>query len=543
MPELTFPFADGETWRITCGYADKTGCGHTNNAWNRYALDFQHTSGGAGTQGRPILAAADGVVDIAGWGGENSFGWYVRLDHPNGFETIYAHMEAEPVVEPGQTVERGDVLGGTGCTGRCTGPHIHFVLLHNGPSVPPEPMCGAQGFDDGQVHTGCESPPPLPPEPKGAGEPGDATCDGAADSIDAAVLLQTNAGVLPVPGCPGAADVNWDDALDPLDSALILQSNAGIIPSLWRGSWSSGAPMPTARTEVTSALLGSKIFVIGGFHGSGANSNTVEVYDTATNTWPAGYAPYPHPVDHAVAASALGKVFVFGGYTTFGGRVVSPAAHEYDPATNTWTPLTDLPFPRAAAAAVTANDLIYIFGGVGPNAATPVVYDPWSNSYDLLAPMTAEREHLSAAAIDGLIYVAGGRQNGNQNIDVTEVYDPFWDTWQPAPPLPTPRGGLAASTVESQVHTLGGEDLSPGGSTFPEHEVFSPATGWWKPAPPLPTPRHGLTAQVVGNKLYVIGGGPQPNLSVSNAVEIFSAPERLSPRPALLTSPPIQTRF
>jgi hypothetical protein len=68
---------------------------------------------------------------------------------------------------------------------------------------------------------------------------------------------------------------------------------------------------------------------------------------------------------------------------------------------------------------------------------------------------------------------------------------------------------------------VGGEDLSPGGSTYPQHEVYDPATDSWQPGPPLPTPRHGLAAQVVGGRLYVIGGGPTPNLSVSSAVEIF----------------------
>lgn len=165
-PELTLPFSEGEPWLITCGYADATGCQHKDNDWNRYALDFQHTAGAQATAGRPALAAADGTVEIAGWGGGDSFGWYVQLDHDDGYRTIYAHLDERPGVEPGQAVSRGDMLGRAGCTGLCTGPHIHFVLMHNGKSIPPEPMCGQTGLDTGQIHTGCAPPSgPVPDRP------------------------------------------------------------------------------------------------------------------------------------------------------------------------------------------------------------------------------------------------------------------------------------------------------------------------------------------------------------------------------------------
>ncbi|MDZ4278691.1 MAG: hypothetical protein U1B78_06080 [Dehalococcoidia bacterium] len=69
QPQLAFPFSPGQSWRITCGYADGDGCQHPNNDWNRYALDLQHVDGGAATEGQPVRASAPGTVDIAGWGG------------------------------------------------------------------------------------------------------------------------------------------------------------------------------------------------------------------------------------------------------------------------------------------------------------------------------------------------------------------------------------------------------------------------------------------------------------------------------------------
>jgi hypothetical protein len=66
--------------------------------------------------------------------------------------------------------------------------------------------------------------PPTPPRPLG-----DFNCDGAINSIDAAIILQISAGlIVPLP-CTGDGDVNHDDELNPIDAALILQYTAGLI--------------------------------------------------------------------------------------------------------------------------------------------------------------------------------------------------------------------------------------------------------------------------------------------------------------------------
>lgn len=80
-------------------------------------------------EGTPVLAAADGVVRIAG--AHSSYGNYVRILHANGDETLYAHMQYL-YVRAGQSVRQGQVIGASGQTGNVTGPHLHFELLHEG---------------------------------------------------------------------------------------------------------------------------------------------------------------------------------------------------------------------------------------------------------------------------------------------------------------------------------------------------------------------------------------------------------------------------
>ena len=286
------------------------------------------------------------------------------------------------------------------------------------------------------------------------------------------------------------------------------------------GTWGEGAPMPTARTEVTSAVVDGVIYVIGGFRATGGNTDVVEAYDTAGDSWSV-QTPLPQNLDHAGAAAVGDKVYVVGGYISLFQGTISAATYEYDPVADTWTARAPMPLARAAAATVLVDGIIYVLGGVGPQETIPLAYNPASNSWTQLAPIAAAREHLTASVVDGKIYVIGGRQNVTENVDTVEVYDPATDTWQTLAPIPTARGGLASGELAGRVHVVGGEDLSPGGATFSEHEVYDPASASWQSALPLPTARHGLTAQVVSNKLYVLGGGPTPGLSVSSAVEIF----------------------
>jgi N-acetylneuraminic acid mutarotase len=285
------------------------------------------------------------------------------------------------------------------------------------------------------------------------------------------------------------------------------------------GTWTSGATMPTARTEVTAATIGDVIYVIGGFP-TGAHTNVVEAYDISENSW-STKAPLPQAIDHAGAATVNGKLYVIGGYINLFNGTISSATYEYDPLEDEWTPRASMPLARAAAATVEVGGVIYVLGGVGPQATVPLSYNPANNTWAQGAPISAPREHLTASVEDGLIYVIGGRQNGTQNVATVEVYDPVANDWETHAPLPTARGGLASGTLGGSVHVVGGENLAPGGSTYPQHEVYDPDSDTWMPGPPLPTPRHGLAAQVVGGKLYVIGGGPTPGFSTSGAVEIF----------------------
>lgn len=78
-----------------------------------------------------ILAADSGTVTVSGWPDNGGYGMRVIIDHGNGFQTLYAHLQATYVVT-GQTVARGNPIGKMGSTGRSTGTHLHFEIHKGG---------------------------------------------------------------------------------------------------------------------------------------------------------------------------------------------------------------------------------------------------------------------------------------------------------------------------------------------------------------------------------------------------------------------------
>lgn len=82
----------------------------------------------AGKTGQAVFAASSGKIIISkssGWNG--GYGNYVVIEHSNGVQTLYAHLNSVSV-KSGQWVEQGQVIGGLGNTGRSTGPHLHFEV-------------------------------------------------------------------------------------------------------------------------------------------------------------------------------------------------------------------------------------------------------------------------------------------------------------------------------------------------------------------------------------------------------------------------------
>lgn len=124
---MTKPVAEG---RLTSGHGYRLDPFGKRKRQHHNGVDY------AAPIGTSVFAAGDGV--ITKFYKSKSYGNYVRIEHSNGFSTAYAHLESfSKAVKSGHKVERGQVIGYVGNTGRSTGPHLHFELIHKGQFIDP----------------------------------------------------------------------------------------------------------------------------------------------------------------------------------------------------------------------------------------------------------------------------------------------------------------------------------------------------------------------------------------------------------------------
>ncbi len=88
----------------------------------------------ANNSGTPIYATKSGCVTTAAY--NYAYGYYVTINHMDGYSSLYGHM-TNYIVSEGQYVTRGEVIGYMGSTGWSTGPHLHFTIYYNGATVNP----------------------------------------------------------------------------------------------------------------------------------------------------------------------------------------------------------------------------------------------------------------------------------------------------------------------------------------------------------------------------------------------------------------------
>jgi N-acetylneuraminic acid mutarotase len=272
--------------------------------------------------------------------------------------------------------------------------------------------------------------------------------------------------------------------------------------------WSTRASLLESNSEMAVAQLGTKIYVFGGYPSSRVTVTTVQVYDSATDTWQFT-TPLPIPLNHSMAAAANGKIYVIGGQTNAdsSGSFVN-SVFEFDPSTTNWLPKAAMPTARSAGAIAVIGNLLYVAGGRPPRGQDFAVYNVASNQWTTLTNMPTGRNHLAAAAINGKIYVAGGRLEAgftSPMTDVLEMYDPDLGIWVSKATLRRPRGGVNGIAVSGLFYVFGGE--GPNG-VFPDHDVYVAAQDRWYHLEPIPVPVHGVTgAAFLNGWIHLPGGG------------------------------------
>jgi N-acetylneuraminic acid mutarotase len=291
-------------------------------------------------------------------------------------------------------------------------------------------------------------------------------------------------------------------------------------------------------------------------------------------------APIPDPPNMYVGvAAARGFLFVVGGSRTQGNQVVlSPAASVYDPATDKWEKLPDLPRPfwmpnvagvgdrlfvlgaqavtdvveydfarrvwvarkampvmvgRGAAAVGVSGTKILVAGGVMPGQSANMLntgvrvpdflaYDTATDTWETLPELALPVGYAVGAVLGREFWVIGGSTDFVRTDQVNAFH---LDTrkWSDKPPLPITLSSAAVGVVKGRLFVVGGIASSTGMIT-PDTLEASPTTGMWRQAGPMKTPRFATGAAVIGDRLYVPAGAANVGgsaIAAVNALEVL----------------------
>lgn len=177
-------------------------------------------------------------------------------------------------------------------------------------------------------------------------------------------------------------------------------------------AWSSRAPMPTARSAMAHDVIDGKIYVAGGRPPRG---HDFAVYDPKADKWTT-LPDLPTARNHFAAAAIGGKLYLAGGRFGAGFRSEITAVLEvYDPATNAWTTKTPMSTARSGLNGIAVNGCFHTFGGehpsAGPSGVFPhhEVYDPSTDRWTRLPDMPIPIHGVTGLAqAGGWIHLPGG---------------------------------------------------------------------------------------------------------------------------------------
>lgn len=185
-------------------------------------------------------------------------------------------------------------------------------------------------------------------------------------------------------------------------------------------TWTERTRLPQATWAAAAVTFQERIYLISGtsapnFSSSPAVPHT-QVYTPGTDSWSTNYAPIPLPRNHMAAVRIGTQVYVSPGRTANATDLADRRFHRYDLVRNMWTELAPLPeFYRSGSAMAQVYGTLYLIGGEGAGSVLNKVhaYDPGSNAWRRVPDLPEGRHGMGAVTVGNVIYVPGGGfQNG-----------------------------------------------------------------------------------------------------------------------------------
>lgn len=254
--------------------------------------------------------------------------------------------------------------------------------------------------------------------------------------------------------------------------------------------------MPTSRLYTVTALVGDKIYVMGG--NDYTNYRVIEEYSPNTNSWTVKPSlPESARLTYGMGGYANGRIYGLAGW-------YSVVAY-YDPVTESSTHLkVTMGQSKEVFASAIYNDKYYVFGGFNGAISTNWIeaYDLNTNSWSKIGELANGKHGFKAAVLGNKIYLVGGIR-GTSSLSEVEIYDPVTGTTTAGPSLDTPRAYLSLCVNNGKLYAVGGNN---GNTLLNTIEEFDPQANKWAYKRTMTSARTETACAYHNNKLYIFGG-------------------------------------
>ncbi len=217
------------------------------------------------------------------------------------------------------------------------------------------------------------------------------------------------------------------------------------------------APLAGPRKSAAFAELGGRLHAVGGVGAKDEYLASMECFDPESGETTHCAHLVEGRADLALAVWD-GKLVAVGGEERTLLRHASPKVELYDPGTDSWSRLPDLPHGLVAPTAVAVGGGLHVLGGRGElkqnghYSDRHWVLSPDRASWQVRQSVPTPRQHAAGVDLDGRLYLIGG-EDGSGGLEIMEVYDPRLDTWLPSSfaRLPAPAAWPAAAVISQRL--------------------------------------------------------------------------------------------
>lgn len=268
----------------------------------------------------------------------------------------------------------------------------------------------------------------------------------------------------------------------------------------------------------TVAALNGKVYAMGGNLNSNAIA-TVDIFDSATNSWSTGPTMNNSGVNFS-AAVVNGKIYAIGAGSP------STDVEVLDPAIGLWQQLAPMPTPRTGVKVCVVAGKIYAIGGYSvplqEYVATVEEFNPAggvNGTWATKPSLQVARANFGIAALNGVIYVMGGSAYDASHNGIflasVEALNPQNGGWTYKNPMQYPTYGQACVALGSKIYAFGGSVIvsnTPSATSrlCAEFDPSAESVGTWSYNAPLYNESGGATAVSLGTTIYLVGGNLSP---------------------------------